>query len=267
MSYRNEREINYSMIAVIVFIAAIVIDFIMLQVIGPVSIINRWLWLPLVSGALALAVGLTVSNICESDSVKNVLGYVALFWGIIRAIIVIIMVISATADFGGVVSVIFHAPMILVLNAGPFFGAGGVLLEGFSTSSEHPKQNYNQPTRPLVKNVAPSTQFKQGNLTNYFRSDFCAPQSGSMYFWYSYPSMESLFGSHSNYSITGTIGIKKQSIEAFHVSSTDLSHYLDSVEREIKSYLSEITAKYRRDYPNDHIDFHFDINLKINVLD
>jgi hypothetical protein len=108
--------------------------------------------------------------------------------------------------------------------------------------------------------------YKSGDLQRYFSSYSCAPQSGSMYFWQSGPYMDSDFGSHSNYTISGTIGIREQSIEAFHVTSYDMQHHLNAVEREISDYVREIIRKYQRDYPNDTTDFNISIELDLTVL-
>ena len=102
---------------------------------------------------------------------------------------------------------------------------------------------------------------QRGNLLNYFSSYSCAPQSGSMYFWESGPYMTSNFGSHSNYTIYGTIGIREQSIEAFHVTSHDIQYHLNVVEREITDYVKEIIRDYRRNYPYDTTDFEVSIKL------
>ena len=129
MSYRNEREVNYSWIAVIVFIAAIVIDFVMLQVISPTIIINRWLWLPLISGGLAGVAGILMSVDCENDTAKTVAGWVSSFWGIVRGIIVVVIYFSSVSGFWGIVSAIYHALFVLMFNGIPFFILGSILGE------------------------------------------------------------------------------------------------------------------------------------------
>ena len=78
--------------------------------------------------------------------------------------------------------------------------------------------------------------------------------------------MNSAFGSHSSYTVTGTIGIKLQSVEAFHVQSTDMDHHLDSVAYDVEKYVNEIIRNYQRDYPDDDTDFDVDIDLQIKVV-
>ena len=79
--------------------------------------------------------------------------------------------------------------------------------------------------------------------------------------------MRSWFGDRTSYAITGTIGIKRQSIEAFHVTSTDMNHYLDSVKTEIERYVDEMFSEYHRDYPDDETEFSVDIDLDLTVID
>lgn len=83
-----------------------------------------------------------------------------------------------------------------------------------------------------------------------------------MYFWDSYPSMS---GGGSSYTISGTLGIKKQSVDAFHVSYTDMDHYSRSVVREIDNYAEQIVNEYRHDYPDDTTDFHISVNIDVMV--
>ena len=119
--------------------------------------------------------------------------------------------------------------------------------------------NYNRREESSHK---PSYTPRTGDLSKYFSSYCCAPQVGSMYFWYSYPSMS---GGGSSYTISGTLGIKKQSVDAFRVSYTDMDHYSRSVGREIDSYAEQIVNEYRRDYPDDTTDFRISVSIDVMV--
>ncbi len=88
-----------------------------------------------------------------------------------------------------------------------------------------------------------------------------------IYFWISNPSMSSMFGSHSNYTITGTLGIKQQAAETFHVTSTDMNHYLNSVVRDIEEYANEVIREYQRNYPDDETNFKIEIDITLNIVD
>lgn len=282
MSYNREKQINRGVIAIIAYILSIILDFVLAFALKDKSAMHRWLWLPLISAAIPIVYS-TISLFVwgsgifstireETPGLVTVLGVLAFGGGIIRGLIVTVAYFKASSGFA-ILGAIFLCLFMLAFNATPLIVVGCSIMDysGNSTNESSIPQTYSNPTPnqsvdSRAKNVEVNSRPKQGNLTNYFHS-YHIPQSGSMYFWHSSPSMTSSFGSHSNYLITGTIGIKAQSVEAFHVTSTDLSHHLASVESDIKRYAAEIIREYRRDYPNDDTDFNIDIELNIIIVD
>ncbi len=280
MSYRRKREINGNVIEIVVCLVAIVIDIVLVFALKDGAPKNRWLWLPLISLGLGL-VALWGAIMWEYESVF--IKALQIIWGVIRGIIVVAAYFKATSGFWAVLGAIFLCGFMFILNAMPFMMCGVMMgyNDGTGVSSTPKTKRYSIPKiysntssnsnrsvyAPNKDDKIPSRP-RQGDLASYFRSSACVPMSGAgMYFWYSSPSMNSSYGSHSNYKITGTIGIKKQSVEAFHVTSTDMDHYLGSVNDDIKRYAQEIMSRYHRDYPDDDTEFCIDIDLHLTVVD
>lgn len=87
-----------------------------------------------------------------------------------------------------------------------------------------------------------------------------------MFFWDHGPFMNSVFGSHSEYTITGTIGVTAKSVEIFHVTSADMHSWLMAKKYEVEQYADEIIRNYRQDYPDDPTDFKINIEIDIAVV-
>ena len=269
--YNKKKGSSRATIAFIVYIAAFVLDIVFVNLLKDRSSICRWLWLPLISFAIAGVVALFFIW-ADINAGGVMLGWPMIAWGVIRGCIIVAAYFKAASGFG-ILAAIFLCLFMLAFNAMGFAAIGGGLMgvESDWTSPSRPatssKPAPRYPTPPVKKEVEKPAAPRQGNLEDYFRAYACAPQSGSMYFWKSSPSMSSSFGSHSSYTITGTIGIKKQSVEAFHVTSTDMDHHLRSVSSDIKSYVDDITRDYYRDFPDDPTDFHVNIKLNVEVVD
>ena len=267
MSYRRKKEINGLLIGFIIYLVALVVDIALVFVMKDGAPKNRWLWLPLISLGLAMVAGV---GMMDRDLV--LIKILSIAWGIIRGIIVVAAYFNATSGFWATVGAIFLCMFMFLFNAASFIMAGAMMNQsgessGPSTSGPRSNPSYDPPPRRRDEGVKSSSRPRQGNLESYFSSYACAPQSGSMYFWHSSPSMSSSFGSPSNYTISGTIGIKRQSVEAFHVTSTDMDHHLRSVNDDIKRYAQEIMSRYHRDYPDDDTEFCIDIDLHLTVVD
>lgn len=258
----NKKNGTVTKIACIV---AIVLDIILVSVLKDKSSICRWLWLPLISLALAcVSIDPLLDLIGENDRTGNMWGISMIVWGVIRGVIVAVAYFKAAS---GILGPIFLCLFMWLFNAFSFVAIGGGVMAA--------RGNKSAPSTPKV--MSPSTAPKQatvlsrpreGDLTKYFKSYVCGQHSGmgSMYYWQSYPSMSSsFFGSHSCYTVTGTIAISKQTVESFHVTSMDMKNLLNSVEREVRSYVDKIISDYRRDYPDDKTNFKIDIDLKLNM--
>ena len=277
MGYGNKIKVNPGIIALCVYIVAFVIDIILAFALKEKSSILRWLWLPLISLAFATIATVGITSVIESHGAHVFLGWPMIIWGIIRGVVLVVAYFKSLSGFFAIVGAVFLCFFMFIFNAFPFIMAGTLMMnlqEGGSSSGGYSSAGtYSKPTPKNYKGYLDDIDTKgnakkaypsQGNLASYFRA-YDLPQSGSMYFWHYSPSMSSSY-SHSNYTITGTIGIKQQSVDAFHVTSTDMDHYLRSVERDVKEYADKIISRYRRDYPDDNTDFHISINLKITVV-
>jgi len=265
MSY-NKRS-NYSAVSIISFLAAIALDFFLVQLLKDKSDICRWLWLPLISIAL---MSISVGVASASGKIGALFTVPGIIWGIIRGIIMVAAYFESISGFWETVAAVFLCIFMFIFNAIPCFVFLAITGANDSESSSG-EQRYSKPKytehrdEPSRREVRAPSRPRQGRLTDYFHSSCCAPQGG-MYFWTSGPYMNSAFGSRSSYTVTGTIGIKLQSVEAFHVQPTDMDHHLDSVVYEVEKYVNEIIRNYQRDYPDDDTDFDVDIDLQIKVV-
>ena len=276
-----------------IYLIAMAIDIVLVFLLKDKSGWFRWLWLPLISAALAF--------IC--DRARNWsyqpshVGTLLMIWGFARGLIVVVAYFKALSGFaiiGAIFLCIFmcmanllafccvgaeikpdpkskpDAPKATPTPASSGASAGRVSGKPVSptpTVSATPKRVTGKPTNytPKYEEKKPSAP-RRGDPEKYFSSYACAPQSGSMYFWSSAPSMRSSFGHHSTYDVTATIGIRKQSVEAFHVTSTDMDHHLNSVKQDIERYVDGIIRDYRRDYPEDDTDFKVYVDVTLEII-
>lgn len=269
MRFRKTGSEVSMLTTVIVCVVAILIDIALVMVLKDKSSTFRWLWLPLISLALSLISSKVLFSLDDDSLFAIIWCWIMVVWSVIRGLIVVVAYFKASSGLG-ILGAVFLCLFMWCFNTIPFAAVGGAFLwpdgDGSTPTPSSRPTTVSRPrsTASYATEKKPSPP-RQGDLSSYFRSYACAPQSGSMYFWQSSPSMSSSFGSHSSYTITGTIGIRKQSIEAFHVTSTDMDHYLSSVERDVDSYVDEIIRDYRHDYPDDPTDFSVSINLRLEI--
>lgn len=269
-NYKNQT--NYNWIALIAFIVCVVIDIIFVIIFKDRAPKWRWLWLPLVSAAACIPLGGFYAIMDESPRFKKLICVLSIIWGIIRGLIVVVAYFKATTGFWAIVGAVLLCLFMWIFNAFPFISIGVIFSSnGGNLSVSSPSQSYSEnsaprPARAEKKEEKKDYRPQQGDLTRYFRSYACAPQNGMKYFWQSGPSMRSWYGDRSNYTISGTLGIKQSAIDAFHVTSVEMDQYANAVAGNIESYAHEIISQYRRDYPYDETNFNVEIEIEVTVV-
>ena len=283
MDHYEKEELRNTLLSIAIAIAAFVIDMILVNALKDKSSICRWLWLPLISLAIYMLAGAGVGAMTDENSVvARLLAWPTIIWGFIRGFIVVAAYFKAASGFWAIVCALFMCSIMYVINiAAPIMGGAGMMQFDISPHGSSTSETYSRPSFSLRKNTRVededdeddeeesgcfSSRPKQGYLTHYFHSSLCSPQAG-FWFWESGPYMSSKFGSHSDYTITGTLGIKRGAAEAFHITSYHINSQMKTVEREIKEYLDEVVKKYRNAYPDDETDFEFDIKINCIVVD
>ena len=279
MDFYEKKQLRNTIIAIASGIIAFLIDIILVNILKDQSSMCRWLWLPLISLALAVGGGALFNAFNENSIVARLLGWPMIIWGVIRGFIVVGAYFHASSGFWAIVGAIFLCLFMLMFNSFSFLMVGVFIVSDddissvSSMSQTFSRQSFDKSAnlRDVVQNrdetVKNNSVPRQGALTHYFHSSFCSPQNGMIYFWISNPSMSSMFGSHSNYTITGTLGIKQQAAETFHVTSTDMNHYLNSVVRDIEEDANEVIREYQRNYPDDETNFKIEIDITLNIVD
>lgn len=262
----NERK--NAAVAVTIFIATFALDAAAVFILKDLSSMCRWIWLPIISVVCTVACGIAI----KVNTMSNLFfGWSTVLWAVIRGVLIVASYFNASEGFWAILGAVFLSLFMFIANTFSHFVCGFVIM----SDKRDPIPNYDVPQRGFSESdppnsepreyYSPSYAPRQGNLADYFRAYACAPQGGT-YFWYESPSMSSLYGSHSKYTITGTIGISRQSMETFNIRRYDMDHHLDSVVREVKSYFNEVVDNYLMDYPDDDTEFSVEIHLRITVV-